>query len=810
MWKEILERWLSDEHASLVLPGALARDRFLRRLGERTLWGAERVITLEELWREVAGAVGDAPATLTAPEVEPLLADQVADFDRLRPLVEQRGGLKALQSHLEEIEKQADADYDPQTELEEQIAELRRRLNARPRVLWVAHRSHVARQAKFVELGRALHFAPLPESSRQLGGLLKGLARRNEVYAYVLSGEALLDEWLERTGIPAACVARRPSGDAAASSLFTGRAPRRPERPRVEWLSADDEVGAALELAGRWIAAGTPAERIAILAPEIQELAHPVVQAAREAGVPVLVRDAVEVHQTRVSRLLLRLAEHGPEDLPEGELSELEGLGAGPEELEEVARARAASKTDELRALYLLGRRLAERCDAYEAARAHAWLEGLHTAVSAVLTEGVEPWSVPDLLASTVSLRAARGDAAGVVLASYAEAPALELEGVILLGLNDTELSRGRSRSPFTSEELLSVCPALRPVSERGRFAAACASAQRRLALICPADRERSPSPLFTETQRAWDAPGETVEARLDLARTRARRLARRRVDHPEVREALTRIARERLPDPWVDAAGRRAYSVTELEDYLRCPYGWFVKHVLMPQAPPNDKQLLGTLMHEILAEALGEPADERPAVLARRLEEAQLSAAERRILRPRLERVLADYAGPSWPFPERRAELPLRVELENEELGGLITLYGRADRVDLREGAQTAQLLVLDYKSNPSVSASPKPWQLQPFLYPWMASRQLQAEPLGFLYVSLRDGSRRGWLRSRLPELTGPEIDYGWERQAAGARQRVEAAIKGIEEGRWSAIGRGCDRRWCPHTWLSDTGVAS
>lgn len=808
MWEEIVASWRSDPSSSLVLPGQMARERFLRREGARTLWGGRRVITLEELWREVAAAVGDLPQELTAPEVEPLLAEQVQDFDRLRSLVEHRGGLKALHRHLEEIEKQADADYAPQNELEEQIAELRRRLNGRPRVLMAARRSEIARRAKQADLGRALHFAPLPEPSRQLGGLLKGLCRRNETHAYVLAGAGLLDEWLERVGLPADRVVRRPSAGAAASALFAGGEPSRPRRPQLEWLRAEDEASVAVELAGRWIASGIAPERIAILAPRVEELAHPISRAGREAGVPVLVRDAVEPQETRVSRTLLQLARRGPDGLPESELAELEELGGGPEDLERLAAARAKGKAAELRALYLLGRRLAQSCDAYEASRAHAWLDGLHGAVRAVLREGVEPWSVAELLAATVSLRAPRGDEAGVLLASYAEAPALRLDGAIMIGLNDGELPGRHQRSPFTSEELLTACPALRPASERGLFASACAAAGERLALICTASRERSPSPFFTESQRVWDAPGETPEAGLRAARVRARRLARGRDgSHPAIRDALARIARERLPEPWRDHGGRRAYAVTELESYLRCPYGWFVRHVLMPQAPPSESQLLGSLVHEILAEALEEPQAGRPALVARRLAEAQIAANARRVVEPRLERVLAEFAGDGWPFPERRAELSLRLVEESDDFGEVV-LYGRADRVDLRPAGERKQLLVLDYKSKPSQRL--EDWQLQPFLYPHMAEAQLGAQALGFLYVSVREGTAHGWLAHRVPELARYQVsDNGWRDYLKRARRRTREAIDGIEEGLWSRIGRNCPRH-CPHNLLSDTGVTT
>lgn len=819
MWAEMLERWRADPRSSLVVSGDFAREHLLRQLGEQTLWGWQRVITLQELWVELARHLGDVPGELSGAEVEPLLAAEIEGLSELEPIAAHRGGLTALAEHLEWIEKQADADYAPKNALERDIAELRRRLQGRSRQLIFAWRSHIARRAKEIDLGRALHIAPLPELTRQLGGLLKGLARQNDVSAYLLTNETLLGNLLERIGVAAERVRHRPREQAAVQALFAGAEAQRPTRPEIELLYADDQIRTALERAAAWIAAGLPADRILICAPDPGRVAHEFAAHARELGIPAQVRTAVATADTRPSSLLAALA-GAPDlfDLPESVLADAEELGVGAEDIEGLAEARRAGRGAELIALFEIGLRIAREgagIPDYEAGRYHAWLDALATTVRTIREEGVEPWSVAELIAGTATKRIPRGEPDGVILASYAEAPALAAEGVVLVGLDAGELPRPRSRSAFTSEELLRACPMLRHADERPQFVAACAAAQSRLTLISSAGPESAPSPYFAEAKRAW-GQREVDVAETTSVRLRARRAARRRrAIHPQIAQALERIARERLPQRISDPPGRRTYSVTELEQYLRCPYGWFVKHVLAPHEPPSPRAAIGSLAHELLAELIAEPLENVREIVAERMAALPgLGDAERRVHAERIERVLDAYAGEAWPFSEQRVEYPLRAEYETEE--GEFAFSGRTDRIDLRDGEQGRELLVIDYKL--TGAGSKGKWHLQPYLYPDMAAKDLAAKPLGFIYVSLRDGSATGWLNGSEPDLAaqlsahGGQVSPDWSYRADAAFAAAEAAIAGIEAGEWAALGeRGngrCEDRWCPHHLLSDTGA--
>ncbi len=697
MWTLILDRWRGDETASLVLPGSFARERFLRAETTHTLWGAGRVLTLMDLWLEVADAIKerlDLPNELLAPEVEPVLAAKVEGILPLAPLAEQKGGLLSLALHLEQIEKQADSDYAPQTDVERALAELRERMEEEGQVLQAARRSYVARNAKLVELGRTLLFPPLPELSRQLGGLLKGLARQNRVEAFLLGNEAVLPSIAAQIGVGVEEVELRSSaGDGPAAVLFDKDGSPPAQGLSGIWALADSEAAAAIDIVKGWIESGADPAGIVIASPDPEAIAHELAQLAGAAGVPLLVRDSVETRDSALATLLLRLArlDYGERDAADALFEDAAGqFGLTTEQFDALEAARRKGPAAELSALYTLGRSLAEPESAaggapYDVGRAQAWLDGLHSAVYAIGERGIDPWDVAELIEGSKSLRSPRGRSEGVALVSYAELASLRVERACLLGLNADEYPPPPQRSAFTSEALLELCPALASSDARPQFVAAVAAISTEVAFIRSrhggaAQSEATASGFWLESRRAFDAEGQDVAMlhgeNLEAMRPRARAAARRRAAaHAEIELALAQAQRRQLPDE-LGQKTRRPYTVTELEAYLRCPYGWFVDHVLAPRTPPSQGQRRGNISHSVLAELFGSlyaPYERGEAVrqAGRAPGAGLLTARDRQLLSGQLERVVDRYGSSAWPFTEHRCEEALRLEVS----GGIETL---------------------------------------------------------------------------------------------------------------------------------------
>ncbi len=114
-------------------------------------------------------------------------------------------------------------------------------------------------------------------------------------------------------------------------------------------------------------------------------------------------------------------------------------------------------------------------------------------------------------------------------------------------------------------------------------------------------------------------------------------------------------------------------------------------------------------------------------------------------------------------------------------------------------------QALVIDYKSG----SPPRDFKntLQPYLYPWMVSKLLDADPLGFLYVSIRQNAHEGALAREIAGIAPEGVRLDWTSEAHRALRRAQEAIRGIEAGEWARIGERCPQ-WCGHRLLSETGV--
>jgi len=826
MWADLRAEW-EQTQADLILPGGFSRQRFLRAGAGHTVW-TDRVITLRDLWLNIAGYLATLeevklPKVLKQPEDNRLLAEIIAEIPVLKPLIRYSSGFEIIDKQLSWIEKQADLDYLPQTELEKGLQELRQRLEAAGVSLQDGRRSLLARNAKLVELRRPVLFAPLPEVNRQAGGLLKGLARQNQVRLYLLSAPAVVDTYLHQFGLDSgATVTKRFDENGRMSVLFdrgsseakAGRGEQslgKPDPGEISWLVADDQMAAAVEMVHRWIEAGADPEKTAIIAPNVENCSNAVARAAAMMNVPVLVREMISTNESLLGSLLLMLSRS---DLSSEILivdGDARALGLGEEQLEALRHARAEDSLAELKALFGLGRQILEHLpeNVAELEPEWSWLDSLEKAIAHIEEIGTIPLNLPDLIRSIGSTRKERGRPRGVALVSYAEAPALEIDNACII---DLDAMPPKPPSPFVSEALLEVCPQMEHPDTRPQLVAATAAAQR-LCLVRPRHSGRGPvqpDPFWTETLRAWG--GEETELsddQLQTPRHALRSRARRKeTSHDRLQAALRQIDRERLGTD-IGTQTRRSYSVTELESYIRCPYGWFIAKVLQPLQRPTSQAIRGTQSHGLLDAIFREnvQADEIDELVAQL---AILSEREQKTMTRQLQRIQAAFGGsPEWPFPEHHCEVSLNSEVSTDD-GDLISLRGTADRIDLRaahDHEQAPQMLVIDYKSNNPPSFTSK-GILQPYLYPMMAAQKYAAEPRGFIYVSVRYARYSACLTNPINGLPASgETRCDWQSRSRRASREALEAIENIENGRWSEIGKSCPP-YCPHRLLSETGL--
>ncbi len=164
---------------------------------------------------------------------------------------------------------------------------------------------------------------------------------------------------------------------------------------------------------------------------------------------------------------------------------------------------------------------------------------------------------------------------------------------------------------------------------------------------------------------------------------------------------------------------------VTAFRDYLRCPYRFYLCHVLRLSSIADDMveldaALFGSLLHDALRDFGRGPASTEtdPSVVADALDAALTNAAEHRFgsdLAPALaiqveqaRRRLRAFA----PWQAARVQQGWLIVSDGAEIkaegilnvdGMPFTVYGRIDRVERH--AETGAYAVLDYKSGESVS---------------------------------------------------------------------------------------------------------
>jgi PD-(D/E)XK nuclease superfamily len=295
------------------------------------------------------------------------------------------------------------------------------------------------------------------------------------------------------------------------------------------------------------------------------------------------------------------------------------------------------------------------------------------------------------------------------------------------------------------------------------------------------------------------------------------------------------------LPGPLVahevlaELADRNPVGAGTIEQWIECPYRWFVDHELKPQRldPQPEALTTGSIVHEVLERLYRDPPGgdriPRPGDVERwreRARELLAEAAERRGLtadrplsRVALERMRAQID--RLLERESRSETDLRPALIEASFGdgeeadkpvlqlGDLSLHGMIDRVDVTPDGSSG--LVYDYKTSSKVTSGAKlaeQGKLQLQLYARAIRERWGIEPLGGLYYQLGgsgnpkprgfvagiDEATEGLDLTRTDVLDPDEVRATVDAGVETARERAAAMRRG-------AIGRDPNQGQCP-TW--------
>jgi RecB family exonuclease len=286
-----------------------------------------------------------------------------------------------------------------------------------------------------------------------------------------------------------------------------------------------------------------------------------------------------------------------------------------------------------------------------------------------------------------------------------------------------------------------------------------------------------------------------------------------------ELAEALARRRRP-LGLPSRPFAGLRSFSVTDLEAYLRCAYGWLHDRVIAPQelTAAFDARAEGEFGHTVLRRLFERV--EGPCT-SERLERFTTALTE--VLDEVAEEVAHPGAGRVFGAFVRRTGIHLAALLAREAASeprfrptgfeqrlreeGLVAdavVTGRADRIDLAPDGRYA--VAIDYKRSRAAydpDAEEAHQRLQLPLYAEAAARAVGAESAGGLYVAIAKEDVGGRLRDDVAAYGTPPAPLvpaaEWRDIVAEAVRDAERAVQGIRAGDLGEPG-ACDSPWCGH----------
>lgn len=399
-------------------------------------------------------------------------------------------------------------------------------------------------------------------------------------------------------------------------------------------------------------------------------------------------------------------------------------------------------------------------------------------------------------------------DAAAIELLGWLELPWDDASALIVTGVNEGIVPKSRRGDMFLPDALrrrLHLEDNARRFA-RDAYALSLLAALRRPLKILAGRRSADGDPLVPS--RLLFACDDAELARRTRSLLRQPQSRQRILLPGSLRPGQAGDSRLPVPPPMALAQPITALRVTELRDYLACPYRYYLRHRLKLRALDDwaeelDGAGFGNLLHDVLRDfSRSETADSESGDAIREqlyLTLGQLSAArfgqeplpavcvQIEMLRLRLEKfagLQAEWRRRGWKIREvERSFAEGEVTFDADD--GPISLIGRIDRIDVHE--RTGEVAVLDYKSSDSAKSpdqmhrqgpvADKQWiDLQLPLYRYLVRSLGLPEPVQLGYVLLpKDIDKTAF---EMAAWTAEELD----KADAAAR----AVVRGIRAGQF------------------------
>lgn len=459
--------------------------------------------------------------------------------------------------------------------------------------------------------------------------------------------------------------------------------------------------------------------------------------------------------------------------------------------------------------------------------------------VESLRDAGLESVSASDLVSALrdVAVTVSGADQTGrVQITDVSRLKSRRFEVVILAGLTADEFA-AEHREPLAARYARALGGAGgtdERLSERMLFYLLVTRARTRLILVRQGSDESgeplSPSVFWEEVLDLYRHSDDDVECEPELVpvtklgstelaaafpSTRGGRDVARAAAHGQRLKAQRALHVALESNSLASLAQTEVFSVTELEQYLRCPYLWFHSRSVRPREIDRqiDARTRGSLVHELLSAFYDRFAELGHArVLPDNVEQAEaifdavaegvlgsnehlkgLSLSEALSVRGARRLALATVTADAGFMPDYRPVAhEMRFGMDSAPAVTIdgVGLRGSVDRVD--SGPQG--LVVIDYKSGGSQVCAWSKFEaeglLQPALYALAVERLLGREVVAAGYRRIGTTQMRGYWRKDLdvplPAGLGDAIE-GEEAEAviASARERMMDAVEGIRSGR-------------------------
>jgi ATP-dependent helicase/nuclease subunit B len=311
----------------------------------------------------------------------------------------------------------------------------------------------------------------------------------------------------------------------------------------------------------------------------------------------------------------------------------------------------------------------------------------------------------------------------------------------------------------------------------------------------------------------------------------------------PQARERFRRAfyrLQDEITDPAalaVDAFRSGRTSASKLEDYAKCPFKFYAKHVLQLKDPEEDGNVKnrGTILHEVLEicfrDWMKQPAILRDPEKARRLAFLQLDKSLKNhpllnekkyqhdldyenlretlklFLDKELERLAASPLQPRYfEYDFGVSDKPDAPALEIKDGSQTIRVRGKIDRIDVDAGGKAGA--VIDYKSSAKFDRRGLEFgtALQLPIYSMVFEKELKLKLAGAELYSIRGREKKGFYHAAykelFPEVSGRAMILE-EKEFREVLARSEAFIKkfarGMREAKIPVKPRLCEDH-CPY----------